>query len=117
MAASSPDDEPKVEWVTEAIIRQIFNERRLYEDALSGRLITRLKRSSHPADPTPAGQPICTWSQIVYYYDQQGKPLAIVHQFLRPDGTLGASGLPDPKRLFLDDRIISVRSTPTKSQE
>jgi hypothetical protein len=32
--------------------------------------------------------------------------MAIVHQYLRPDGTLGASGLPDPKWLRDGDRIL-----------
>jgi hypothetical protein len=26
----------------------------------------------------------------------------LVHQFLRPDGTIGASGLPDPKMMLKD---------------
>jgi hypothetical protein len=46
----------------------------------------------------------------VYYYTQDGNPIAVVHQYLRPDGTIGASGRPDPKRLFLEDRILAVRS-------
>ena len=99
-----------VHWVTSDIIRQHFNNGQILEKVKSGELITYTKRNSHPSNP-PAGEPVCTRSQIVYYYTQKGTPVAIVHQYLRPDGTIGGSGLPDPKRLFLHDRIISVRST------
>jgi hypothetical protein len=37
---------------------------------------------------------------MVAYYDGQGDEIARVHQYLRPDGTLGAAGRPDPKRIF-----------------
>lgn len=99
----------KVEWVTEDIIRQYFNDGDFFEMVKRGEIITKTKRSSHPGAP-PQGKPYCTQSQIVYYYSNEGEPLAIVHQYLRPDGTIGASGLPDPKRLFLKDRIISVKT-------
>jgi len=98
-----------VEWVTEEIIRQDFNDRHLYDKVKSGELTSIIKRSSHPST-APPGEPVCTWSQIVIYYTRSGEPVAVVHQYLRPDGTIGASGLPDPKRLFLEDRILSVRS-------
>jgi hypothetical protein len=109
MSGSSSDD-TLVEWVSEDIIRQIFNENRIYELVKNGVLRTYLKRNSHPANSMAVGEPYCTWSQIVLYYDQDNHPVAIVHQYLRPDGTIGASGLPDPKRIFLGRRIISVRS-------
>jgi hypothetical protein len=98
-----------VEWVDEEVIRQYFNDSQFHERAKSGALVTRIKRNSHCLRP-PAGEPFCTHSQIVYYYTRNGDLLAIVHQYLRPDGTIGASGLPDPKRLVLQDRIIAVRS-------
>lgn len=107
MPPSTESSEP--EWVTPQIIRQIFNDSQFYEKSLSGEISSKLKRNSHP-DPTPKGEPYCTHSQIVYYYEHSGKPLAIVHQYLRPDGTLGASGRPDPKRLYLGDRIISIKT-------
>jgi hypothetical protein len=113
MTTLLPRDQKPIEWVTEDIIRQIFNNRQLYAQVQAGHLVAYVKRSSHPKVP-PVGEPVCTWSQIVYYYTPEGEPAAIVHQYFRPDGTLGASGLPDPKRLFLKDRIISVRSQPNE---
>jgi hypothetical protein len=43
-------------------------------------------------------------SQTVEYYDGDNR-VALVHQYLRPDGTIGASGRPDPKAL-LEDGIL-----------
>jgi len=102
-------DGPQVEWVSEDIIRRIFNEEGLLDEIREGRLIEHVKRSSHP-NPPPTGEPLCTFSQIVYYYSPSGQPRALVHRYLRPDGNLGASGMPDPKRLFLADRIVSVKT-------
>ncbi len=113
MSEAFPSDETKVEWVSKDIIRQIFNERGIFKKVKTGELTTHVKRNSHPTNPPPAGEPICTWSQIVYYYTQEGEPVAIVHQFLRPDGTIGASGLPDPKRIFIEGRVISTRTEKT----
>jgi len=36
------------------------------------------------------------------YFNEQGRQVAIVHQFRRPDGSLGGDGLPDPKELLHD---------------
>ena len=37
---------------------------------------------------------------MVSFLDSDNNELARVHQYLRPDGTIGASGKPDPKRLL-----------------
>lgn len=37
---------------------------------------------------------------MISYLDTNGQEVARVHQYLQPDGTLGASGKPDPKRLL-----------------
>lgn len=41
------------------------------------------------------------------YYDDLGQ-VAVVHQIRSPDGSLGASGKPDPKYLRLDDMILKT---------
>lgn len=61
----------------------------------------------HPA-PYRSTQPICNLSQIVAYFDDQGQEVARVHQYKLPDGTLGASGRPDPKRLLVDGIIYNI---------
>lgn len=58
----------------------------------------RVLRSGTP-DPLyelPEG----TKSELVGYFNKYGKKLAEVHRFVLPDGTLGASGKPDPKVVF-----------------
>jgi hypothetical protein len=39
---------------------------------------------------------------------QEGREVAVVHQYLRENGSLGASGLPDPKRICQGDTIYLV---------
>ncbi|MFQ5406884.1 MAG: hypothetical protein ACE5FI_00485, partial [Anaerolineales bacterium] len=64
---------------TSEIIRQQFNDGQYYQRASRGELQIKLRKSKHPDDP-PEGEPICTFSQIVVYYDQDGQPVALAHQ-------------------------------------
>ena len=43
---------------------------------------------------------------MMVYYDENLTKVAMVHEFRRPGGSIGASGLPDPKRIWLDDEIL-----------
>jgi hypothetical protein len=53
-------------------------------------------------EPEPAG----TRSGLVEITDpSSNQRVAIAHRLLRPDDTLGASGLPDPKMVFIDGII------------
>jgi hypothetical protein len=106
-------EELPIEWVSKNTIRQIFNQEKYLGRVKNGEFIVYRKRNSHPTPP-PKGEPFCTYSQILYYYTKEGFPVAVVHQYLRPDGEIGGSGLPDPKRIILSDRIIAVRSKPEK---
>lgn len=54
-----------------------------------------------------ASEPPGTRSQIVAYYDGNER-VALVHQYLRPDEMIGASGLPDPKELREEGVIYFV---------
>jgi hypothetical protein len=105
-----PDNLLPTEWVTEAIIRQIFNDGQYYEKVLSSEWSTHVKEKADKIPrKLPDTEPAGTRSQVVYYYDEEGKLRAVVHQYLRPDGSLGEAGRPDPKRLILDDKTIAVR--------
>lgn len=74
----------------------------------TGDFRTRHSRN-HLASPS-SGQPPGTLSQEVYYIDPQTNvEMARVHQFVRSDGTLGGSGKPDPKRLFVDGTLYRLR--------
>jgi len=99
-----------VETATPTIIRQLFNNGRFFEKVKSGEFTTKMKRNSHPANP-PGNMPVCTRSQTLCYCKPNGQVVAIVHQYLQPDGTVGASGLPDPKYLVLEDRILYLKQS------
>lgn len=101
----SPID--SVEWVSPSIIRKIFNDGQYYHKALSGQLTIDLKQDRVLQNP-PVGEPMGTRSQIVFYYDLEKNFVAVVHQYMRPDGTIGASGKPDPKKLFHQGRLYAV---------
>src|SRR2546426_702993 len=79
-------------------LRDLFNAPDGGNRLKRGELIADVVRDRHPSSPK-ANVPYCTRSQLIVYRDAAGREVATVHQYLRPDGTLGASGLPDPKRL------------------
>ena len=85
----------------------MFNEEGYWEKAKSGEFTMVTLDHRHPA-LTVANEPHCTHSQMVSYRDANGNEMARVHQYLRPDGTIGASGKPDPKRMFLRDTLYRL---------
>jgi hypothetical protein len=91
-------EEPPIAIVSKRELRNRFNRGGFLERLESGALTAVVIASSHPSPPL-AGEPFCTHSQLVEYTTAQGAAVAIVHQYLRPNGTLGLSGLPDPKMI------------------
>jgi len=79
-------------------LRHLFNEGGFWERAKAGILVEKLDSEGHPS-PRDSGEPPCTRSQIIAYLDSSGHRVAVVHQYLRKDGSLGGSGRPDPKKL------------------
>jgi len=79
----------------------MFNEGDYDGRATAGELGRRVVSDRHPSSPR-APVPHCTRSQLVQYHDASGTEVATAHQYLQPDGTLGASGRPDPKRILKD---------------
>jgi hypothetical protein len=86
-------------WVTSQELRGLFKEGRYWERMKAGEFFEVLYREGHPS-PSDSHEPPCTRSQIIAYLDVQGRQVAIVHQYLRKDGSLGGGGKPDPKKLF-----------------
>jgi hypothetical protein len=82
----------------------------------SGQLRPMPLRDAHLTQPERRGEPWCTQGQMVRYVDADGQWLVEVFQYARPDGTIGASGMPDPKRLRVGSTIYvvspEVASTP-----
>jgi hypothetical protein len=58
----------------------------------------------------PSHQPVGTRSQSIPYL-LNGAKIAICHQYLLPDGTLGASGLPDPKLIEYEGCVLFCHSS------
>jgi hypothetical protein len=84
-----------------------FNEGRYWERTQSGEFTAIVIEDRHPS-LTAANEPYCTYSQMVSYRDTTDTEIARVHQYLRPDGSIGASGRPDPKRLFEDGTLYRL---------
>lgn len=86
--------------VTPEVLREIFNACGFWERARAGKIEQRVVRRGPPSPL--ACQPPGTVSQYVEYWEA-GTKIAEVHQYVRADGTIGASGLPDPKVVLFDD--------------
>lgn len=94
-------------YVPDSEIQGIFNagpyhqqieDRQLTPHYLRNAHLTQVERGNHP----------CTQRQMIRYLDSQGNPVVEIFQYLRTDGTLGASGKRDPKRLWLPGEILVV---------
>jgi len=77
---------------------RMFNDGGYWEKTQSGELTAVVIEDRHPS-LSLAREPFCTRSQMISYRDGT-QEIARVHQYMRTDGTIGASGKPDPKRLF-----------------
>ena len=99
---------PEEKFVSESIIREAFNTGQFWERARRGEFRTWLDKDQHynRRQARRRGFRYCSRSQIVYYLDDSNETIAVVHQIRSPDGTLGASGLPDPKYLDLGHEIL-----------
>jgi len=87
--------------VTPAQLREIFAKARIAQRLEDRELTEEVLLKEGEPDPE-YGQDAGTKSQYIAYRNNDGKTIAEVHQFLRSDGKLGASGMPDPKMVFHD---------------
>jgi hypothetical protein len=94
-------------------LQKLFNDGQYWEQAQSGKLIMHVLEDRHPS-LTLANEPFCTRSQMVSYRDGTDE-IARVHQYLRTDGTIGASGKPDPKRLYTGGKLYRLIKKPKDS--
>ena len=97
----------KVKFVTKQEIRRLFNTSILPKKK-KGKFYEKVKKDNHPSRPL-AKEPFCTKSQFVVYYDKNHQEVANAHRYLRRDGSLGASGKPDPKQVILKGIIYKVK--------
>ena len=86
-------------FVSEAGLRRRFAEGDYLNRALAGEFgccLTRTKRARSRDEPPG------TQSVAASYVNESLHCIFLVHFYLRPDGTIGGSGKPDPKWLFVD---------------
>jgi len=102
----NPRDE--IVYVSRSELRRKFNDEGFRQLIGSGTLRSKRLSNRHLKEPAPWQGPFCTHSQHVRYLDSHGRLIVEIHQYLRPDGTLGASGKPDPKRLREGNRILAI---------
>ena len=81
-------------------MRQWFNSNVLNR---LNQLSVQIVKDQHPTI-SQAGQPYCTRTQILLY-KEGGCTLALACRFMKLDGTLGASGKPDPKAIYISGQI------------
>ena len=102
-------DREAVIWVAPDRIRALFNNSQYSEKIKHGLLQKIVLKKTLLQNPNQKGEPEGTYSEVILYQDQGADSFAIVHQYLRPDGRIGASGKPDPKRLKIKGEIYAVR--------
>ena len=101
--------EPIITIVDEDHLRKLFSEGEFVSRAESGELAIEIVKNKHPSQ-TAANEPFCTKSQMISYRRPDGTEVARAHRYLRPDGSTGASGLPDPKKVLYKGILFQLGS-------
>lgn len=96
----------RVKRVPPGTIRATFNNSQYPKMIASGHLISQVIKDNILQNPNLRGEPPGTRSQVIRYLNLAGQWVVVIHQYLRPDGSLGASGKPDPKRLRIAGTIF-----------
>lgn len=88
---------PTVKRIPVADLRKLFDYSNYWKRVLNGEL-QKTVLSVH--QPSSKNEPAGTESQIISIRDTRGFELARVHAYIRPDGSIGASGKVDPKIVY-----------------
>jgi hypothetical protein len=93
-------------------LRDLFNGGTYWERAQAGEFSERVQRSDEisPRKRRKLSMPHGSLSQIVAYCLPDGTQVALVHQYVRPDGRV--RGKPDPKYLLIDGEIHAPHPEP-----
>jgi hypothetical protein len=98
--------------VSKKELRDLFNRGAYCEKAQLGKVEEDIERSSNIAQELcrKLGMPLGSQSQIVAYRIPGMGKVALVHQYVRPDGTV--RGKPDPKYLVIDGVMHALHLKP-----
>jgi len=107
-----------IQHVPPSIICDIFNKSQFPRQIREGVLQQKIIRNDHLDMPEKVGEPYCTYSQFIRYYDSGGTWIVEIHQYYRSaTGTIGASGKPEPKRLRAGNIIYVSDKNATITEE
>lgn len=98
----------KVKRVSAPTLQSAFNKSQYPQMIEDGALTAVYLSNRLLPEPRPFQGPKGTRSQTIRYVDSTGEWLVEIHQYLRPDGTLGASGKQDPKRMKINGLILML---------
>jgi len=87
-------------------MRQKFNGSGYWDNVRSGKW-TAVVMESRVSDALPQ-ETVQITSVMLSYRDENNNEMARVHQYERPDKSIAASGLPDPKRIFIDGKLYRL---------
>jgi len=87
-------------------MRRMFNEERFVERAERGEIKAVVVHSGTPSPDV--GLPDGSKSELVSYRDLNNLELSRAHQYVLPDGRIGASGMPDPKRVLKGGKLYRI---------
>ncbi len=91
----------------------MFNEDGYVERADAGELQAVV---IHSGTPSPeVGLPPSSRSEMISYRAENGEELARAHRYVLPDGSVGAGGKPDPKRIFKDGTLYRLEKKTKRS--
>ena len=107
MSANSNPPPAPFERISLDEMRQKFNGSGHLENVKSGKWTAHVLESR--VSDALTQEPVEITSLMLSYRDENGNEMCRVHQYQRPDGSLAASGLPDPKRLFLDGILYRLK--------
>lgn len=97
-------------------MQERFNRGKYWERMKNGEFRPVVLEEGRPQKEVADKEPLGTVSQMISYRDSNDDEVVRVHQYLRPDGTIGASGLPDPKRL-VEDGVLYRLTKKNKSPD
>lgn len=103
--------EPIIQRLAAVHMCELFNDGDYWGRMQRGEFTPVVIEDRHPS-LMKANEPYCTKSQMVSYRDKDNNEVVRVHQYLRPDKTIGASGRPDPKRLLKDGVLYKLPKRP-----
>jgi len=106
-ALTMTDDSIPTKSVSKRQMQELCQKHQLIEKIKNKGLKPVLLKERH-ANPLKSGQVFCTYSQLLSYQDSNANEVMKAHQYQKPDGSLGASKMPDPVWMFIDGIIYKL---------